>query len=272
MTGAGLAALAAYAVGPQSVKKAGIHVSLDRHNDGPYSAPLLQREWKDVQWTMPFDRSEIVTDPDPRQAKVLRVRYPAGAFGSKDSGAQFVVRLKPAKEYWLGYRVKFEDGFDFKKGGKLPGLASGGTTFTGGRIPKAGEGWSARYMWTGGGSAIVYLYHVDMPGEYGEGIPLDVSFVPGRWHTLIQHVVLNEGSVSNGVLEVWFDTKKVLDRRRLRLRLGERGVVDSFLFSTFYGGRTPDWAPASDQYARFDDFVIDDDSASLFDVGLFTGR
>ncbi len=264
--------MVAAAVGPQSVKRAGQHVSFDRQKEGPYTPPLLQREWKEAQWTMPFDRCAIVTDADARQAQALRVRYPKGAYGSKDSGAQFVVKLKPATEYWAGYRVKFEEGFDFRKGGKLPGLASGGTAYTGGRIPKTGEGWSARFMWTAGGGAIAYLYHADMPGPWGHGLPLNVSFVPGRWHTIIQHIVLNEGSASNGVLEVWFDTKKVFDHRALRWRLGEKGPVDSFLFSTFYGGNTPEWAPASDQFARFDDFVLDDDSASLFDVGLFTGR
>jgi hypothetical protein len=33
-------------------------------------------------------------------------------------------------------------------------------------------------------------------------------------------------------------------------------LVDQFLFSTFHGGGTRDWAPRRDSHARFDDFVL----------------
>jgi hypothetical protein len=202
-------------------------------------------------------RAHIVRDEDPARGKVLRVFYPQGAVGPATGGIQFLTGLAPAEEYWLSYRVKFEEGFDFSKGGKLPGLTSGGSKYTGGKRPTAGEGWSARYMWHAGGKAVVYLYYVDMPGIWGDGIRLpEVTFVPGRWHQLTQHIRLNAPDQADGVLEVWFDGRQVLSRNDLRFRLGRLGLIDSFFFSTFHGGSSPDYAPKTDCYARFDDFTI----------------
>ena len=167
------------------------------------------------------------------------------------------MNLPPAEEYWLSYRVKFEEGFDFRRGGKMPGLTSGGGKFTGGRHPTEGEGWIARYMWTRGGGAIVYFYSVDMPGKWGEGLKLPgVTFIPGRWHRLTQHIRINAPGQADGVLEVWFDGKQVYQDTRERFRRGRQGLIDSFYFSTFHGGNTPDWAPKTDSAARFDDILI----------------
>jgi len=44
---------------------------------------------------------------------------------------------------------------------------------------------------------------------------------------------------------------------RLRGRVKpEVALVDQFLFSTFHGGSTKDWAPRRDSHARFDDFHV----------------
>ncbi|MBK7963279.1 MAG: hypothetical protein IPK04_20090 [Bdellovibrionales bacterium] len=45
-----------------------------------------------------------------------------------------------ANEYTLNYRVYFENGFDFKKGGKLPGL--GPLVHVTGCRPEAPKKWS----------------------------------------------------------------------------------------------------------------------------------
>ncbi len=222
---------------------------------GPATREALMGLWQSPKWASPGGRAFIVEDAE--RGKVLRVLYPKGGVGPGENGMQFLADLPPADEYYLSYRLKFEEGFDFKLGGKLPGLTSGGGTFTGGRRPAEGEGWSTRYMWGRGGRGTVYFYSVDMPGKWGQGLRLEgLTFQPGVWHRLTQRIRLNTGDRKDGILEVWFDGKKVYESHEMRFRLGDRGRIDSFYFSTFHGGNSPDWGPTVDCAARFDDIQI----------------
>ncbi|MBL9083255.1 MAG: hypothetical protein JNK76_15685 [Planctomycetales bacterium] len=242
---------------PGPVAKQSPVFGFERSAPGPYGIEEIRADWPGYGGSGDFGRGTIVQD-GPSQGKALRVAYPKDAVGPKTGGMQFVVPLPPADEYWLTYHVKFEEGFDFRKGGKLPGLTSGGSKFTGGRGATSGDGWSARYMWKDGGKLQVYLYHTDMKGEYGDGIYVpDARFTPGRWHELTQHIKLNNGDATDGVLEVWFDGRPALQRTDIRYRLGGRGPIDSFYFSTFHGGNSADWAPQNDSFARFDDFSLE---------------
>jgi len=122
-------------------------------------------------------------------------------------------------------------------------------------------------MWRKGGQAVVYLYYVDMPGTYGEDLLLDrATFLPGKWHQLTQHIRVNAPCQSNGVLDVWFDGKKVLSRSDIRFRVGEKGLIDSLYFSTFNGGSTMEWAPGVDSFAFFDDFTISRERSAYLDA------
>jgi hypothetical protein len=243
-----------------------IHVTFESNAVGPYSLEMIKRDWRDIVKANLYDRAHIVQE-EGKQSKVLRIAYPAGAVGPREGGGQFLVPLPKSEELWLSYRVKFGEGFDFKRGGKLPGLTSGGSRYTGGRIPKDGDGWSARYMWRKGGQAVVYLYYVDMPGTYGEDLLLNgATFLPGTWHQLTQHIRVNAPHQSNGVLDVWFDGKKVLSRSDIRFRIGEKGLTDSLYFSTFHGGNTKEWAPGVDSFAFFDDFTISRERPAYLDV------
>jgi hypothetical protein len=186
-----------------------------------------------------------------------RISYPAGGVGPEQTGSQFVLSLPPADEYELSYKVMFEDGFDFRLGGKLPGLTSGGEKFTGGHHPTKGEGWSARFMWREKGAAELYLYYVDNKSEWGDQHLLDgVGLQPGKWYEFRQRIRLNAPERKDGRIQTWINGKKVLDLSGLRLRIGEQGYIDSFYFSTFHGGQTPEFAPLNDSFAQFDDFLI----------------
>lgn len=234
-----------------------VHVQFDSDAVGPYTSEMLKRDWGKITWANLYDRAHIVFDEEAGRGNVLRIDYPKGAVGPGQGGGQFVVPLPPSEELWLSYCLKFGKGFDFRLGGKLPGLTSGGGKYTGGRIPKEGDGWSARYMWKRGGKAIVYLYYVDMPGKWGENLRLEgAAFTPGTWHQITQHIKVNTPGEANGVLEVWFDGKKVLSCANLRFRIGEKGPIDSFYFSTFHGGGSREWAPRVDSFCFFDDFLV----------------
>lgn len=195
---------------------------------------------------------------------MLRISYPEEGVRPKDSGSQFVVNLPTTKELWLSYRFKFEEGFDFKRGGKLPGLTSGGSFYTGGNIPVTGDGWSARFMWRNSGTyangLYIYAYYVGQENtQWGDSIPLDdrvAKIVPGQWHRLTQRIKLNDSDQSNGEIDVWFDDEIAYSSSSFRWREGAEGMIDAFYFSTFHGGQSSDWAPEVDSFCRFDDFLV----------------
>ena len=234
----------------------------ERFAPGPYTDEQFSSHWKlmtpkalNVNWAHLYGKLAVVEDE--RQGKVLRISYPAGGVGPEQTGSQFVLNLPPADEYELSYKVMFEKGFDFRLGGKLPGLTSGGEKFTGGIHPKNGEGWSARFMWREGGTAELYLYYVDNKFEWGDQHPFEgVILQPGKWVEFRQRIKLNAPGRTDGRIRAWLDGKKVVDLKNLRLRIGEQGAIDSFYFSTFHGGQEPEWAPTNNSFARFDDVLI----------------
>lgn len=218
-----------------------------------YSDAMVIQDFGDIEWVSTMGRGSIITDSE--RGSVLRVAFPAKAIGPNQGGIQFIRTLPETNEYYLDYYLKFEHGFDFCLGGKLPGLTSGGSKFTGGVTPSAGEGWSARYMWTDK-MPVVYLYYVDMPSKYGEPLALSDRFEAGKWYRLTQHIKLNDADKQNGSITVWIDGKQSLAKSGIRFRIGEKGYIDSFYFSTFHGGDTQQWAPKNDSYACFDDILI----------------
>lgn len=242
-----------------------LDVQFESHNLGKYTKDSVAKDWKNVNWSNLYDRANIVEDPDSDRGQVLQITYPKGAVGPKEGGGQFEVSLPETEELWLSYYVKFGEGFDFRRGGKLPGLASGGGKFTGGNSPDNGDGWTARYMWRDKGRAVAYAYYVDKPGKWGEDIDLDdFAFSTGDWHQVTQHIKLNTDSKANGVLETWVDGKQQQSRSDMRWRLGDKGLIDSIYFSTFHGGGSDSWAPQVDSKAYFDSFVVSEEApASL---------
>lgn len=236
-----------------------LHVGFDSTETGPYVDDHVRADWPSVQSIGLYGRSDIVQDEDEERGKVLRIAYPKGAVGPREGGGQFVVSLPPSRELWLSYLVKFEPGFNFRLGGKLPGLTSGGGTFTGGVHPSKGEGWSARFMWREEGRAVVYLYYVDKPGKWGEDLPLGgFTFRAGKWHRITEHIRVNSPDKADGILEGWIDGAKLLSRSDIRFRIGEQDLIDSLYFSTFHGGNTAEWGPEVDSVAFYDEFIVSD--------------
>ncbi len=226
-----------------------------RFKPGVYADEQFSEYWKNADWAHLYGKLAVVEDDG--QGKVLRIAYPEGGVGPEQTGSQFVLKLPPADEYELSYKVLFEEGFDFRLGGKLPGLTSGGEKYTGGHHPTKGEGWSARFMWREGGTAELYLYYVDNQSEWGDQHPFKgVILQTGKWYEFRQRIKLNAPDGKDGRIQAWINGKQVLDLKKIRLRIGKQGDIDSFYFSTFHGGNMPDWAPTINSFARFDDIQI----------------
>jgi hypothetical protein len=225
------------------------------NNDlGEYTSSNLNKDVGAVNWMILKKRGKITKDSIYN--KVLKVKYPKGSIGPKEGGIQFEKSIPKANDYTLEYDMKFEKGFDFALGGKLPGLTSGGNKYTGGIHPDNGEGWSTRYMWIENGEIIIYFYHMDMKHKWGDTVKMNVTFKPGQWYHIKQRIKLNDTDNFNGVMQAWVDGKNVLNDDKVRYRVAPLGEIDTFYFSTFHGGNTADWAPKNDSFISYDNFKI----------------
>lgn len=236
------------------INKRVFNVDFKNEKIGRFSKRKLQKKTGDLTWRKVENRGEIVMDVE--RGHVLMVTYPKGSFGPHQGGIQFMKTIPESDEYYLDYYLKFEKGFDFVAGGKLPGLTSGGGKYTGGNHPYNGEGWSARYAWQRKGGIVVYFYHMGMKENWGDAIHIDAFLKPGKWYRLTQHIKLNDDDKFNGVMEVWLNGEKLVNKKDVRYRLAPLGKIDSFAFSTFHGGNSPKWAPSVDSYIYFDDIQI----------------
>lgn len=194
---------------------------------------------------------------------VLEVDYPRGSInpGNKwapEGGLGFWDKLNfgDRQAGCLSYHVKFQRGFRFAKGGKLPGLWGGGAV--GGCARRTDLGFSTRYMWSRHGDGFLYSYFADRDTKCGKGIFAQghdaFDLTPGRWHKLEQLVVLNTPGRDDGVLKVWFNGRLVIDRRRVRFRQNGRVKIDGLMFSTFFGGNSKGNASPRHQKTWFRDF------------------
>lgn len=235
-----------------------VSVNFNNHPAQVYTGKLLQQDWPGLVWDGTRNRARIIADNTCPTGQYLRMSYPAGSVGPLQGGGQFLVKLPPADEYFLSYRVRFQPGFDFAKGGKLPGLASGDAKYSNGHKPYNGDGWTARLMWVEQGKLVPYLYYVGMPAErkFGDFWPMGISAKPGEWMQITQQVRLNSPGKKNGIYAVWVNGRPVTRRTDMEWRWGNKGQIDTFYFSTYYGGNTPDWAPHWNCFADFDDFRI----------------
>lgn len=216
----------------------------------------------------------IADDPAGLPGKVLRVYYQKGHYISihDTRGAQFYSRPTAAStSLTLSYDIYFNPGFDFVKGGKLPGLFGGATNCSGGRHSDAC--FSTRLMWRTHGDGEVYAY---IPVEQDPALCHDQSntcnptygaslargswrFKVGEWQNIAQHVTLNTPGHLNGKVKVWFNGNLVLEMNNINFRKTENIQVEGLFFSTFFGGSDPSWAPTSDCYTYYKHFVISTD-------------
>ena len=233
---------------PLLAQRDGFTATFDGYSDGTtYGSAEVRNDVGDNIYWLGSQNSQIYNGN-------LRIRFEGGLSGV-DGGISAASRINGDRVYTLEYRLKFDPGFEWKLGGKLPGLA-GGDAPTGGAQTSDGNGFTTRYMWRENGRLVVYAYYLDKPASerYGENWDCDTYFETDRWYTLRQRVTMNTGSNADGRVEVWVDGVKKLDRQNLRL-MSNGNIIDRVHFDSFMGGGTndPSWAPSSTQFLRIDD-------------------
>lgn len=189
----------------------------------------------------------------------LRVLYPEGTSAPSDNGkggAGFyatIDALAGAERACLQYKVRFEPGFNFVKGGKLPGLYGGDAPSGGDEV--TGDGFSMRFMWRENGQGELYEYVVNKDSDYGKSVGRGLwTFPTGRWVTIEQEIILNDPQKKNGIARVWIDGEPILEQRGIVYRTQGDVYVDGLMFSTFFGGHGEKWRTPRDQTADFADF------------------
>mgnify|MGYP001039440228 CR=1 FL=1 len=186
----------------------------------------------------------------------IRVTYEPNSKGS--SRLTKKIDIPKSDHTILSYDIMFEDGWEFVRGGKLPGLAP--EEPTSGCKPIAADSWSARPMWRANGQIQSYYYGQDRSTSCGQGeIGDSFSFEKGKWHNVEVNVKLNdEYNEYGGHVIIKVDGKIVAGDRNLRLRrkYSDDSLVSMFYFNTFFGGNDSSWAPSKTVTALYDNFEV----------------
>lgn len=196
----------------------------------------------------------------PDGSDAIRVDYVGDSRGS-----QRVVMGYPLSEVVerakLSFDVRFDEDFQWVRGGKLHGLGPE-RPVTGGK-PRRPDGWSARIMFGKDGNCRTYLYDQDKSRKYGIGDGSRARvFKAGKWHHVDLEVVLNDPGKSNGSATILVDGREIKTTRGVEFRGAEGIGIRQFLFSTFHGGHSPEWAPKKDDgsfttvHAFYDNIVV----------------
>ncbi|MEM8873268.1 MAG: polysaccharide lyase [Planctomycetota bacterium] len=232
---------------------------------GQYTDAEMRSAFPEVPWTQGFNEGRATIVDDGRKGHGLEMFYPQGTFGPGQGGGQAPLQFADGAVYdelVFSYSAMFRDGFDWQKGGKLPGLASGWQA-SGGNAADGTNGFTARMMWRTGGKLVQYVYHMDTPGGFGEDFTWqldgeDVLLETDRWYDFRTRVKLNTPGEADGEIESWLDGERALHVTGLRFRTVNGVMIDNVYFSTFFGGGDDTWAPDNDSRIVFDNFLVVD--------------
>jgi len=231
---------------------------------GPYTVERWKRDWPGCDWQDGVKEGNLsVIEREGRFR--LRVDYRVGEIGPGKNGAGWRFPIGRRESAELSYTVRFGKGFDWVKGGKLPGLCGGPANVSGGRPADGTNGFSARLMWRKQGRGEAYLYHKNQPGRYGDPVdfPEDFRFPEETDLRVRMRVIMNDPGKRNGVVRVWIqafggDEQELVNRTDLEWRTVDSFGIDSLYFETFHGGSDKSWAPSKPGHAEFGDFVVRD--------------
>ncbi|TDL21278.1 hypothetical protein BD410DRAFT_790052 [Rickenella mellea] len=200
---------------------------------------------------------------------------PKGGFGFYVGGNDaFQSAIKAgAKQVIFVYSLKFQDGFQWNKGGKLPGgfggIGDSAFQCSGGRQNDRDKCFGLRLMWrtNGAGELYTYVQSNDVNNKVLSNVPNSIknpdygfsvgrgswSFPAGQWITVAERIKLNDPGQANGEVQVWYNGESMINVQGLELRNDATSLIQGMQFETFFGGSTSDWASPEDQKVWFAD-------------------
>jgi len=188
-------------------------------------------------------------------SQIFTAGFEAGKFGAGGNGHLIRMPIAPGSEYIFEYRLRFDTGYDFSRGGKIPGLAGGNAPS--GCQTSTDVGFTARQMWRQQGRLIGYIYDMDQSSDCGNAIETGFNFAVGKWYLVKQRIKLNTGSSRNGVLQLWIDDRQVINRSNMGWMIeAPTRRIDKIFLDFFFGGSTADWSPSRNCSLSFSDVFI----------------
>ncbi len=120
----------------------------------------------------------------------------------------------------------------------------------------------ARHVAHSGQRAAQFVYYPEKESSCEEEIDYELdgdafSFERGTWVTVEHHVVMNTAGEADGALEAWIDGTPVLAVSDFVYRVEDATFgIDTFFFSTYFGGTDLTYAPKIAQTLDYDDFIV----------------
>lgn len=196
-------------------------------------------------------------------SKTLRVKLLKDKIGQA-GGAICDIKIANGEEYIISYKIKFQDGFEWAKGGKLPGLG-GGKVYAGGSNTANGDGWSFRPVWhyyegVNNNKPFLspYAYYVDQPKKYGDEFGARYTISDNAWYNIWIHIKMNTGTNNDGKIHMKVNNSTVYYDSTFRWVTQDAGrEIDELMWDIFRGGATSEYKASKDNYIYFDSFVID---------------
>ncbi|KAK0202648.1 hypothetical protein DFS33DRAFT_1262952 [Desarmillaria ectypa] len=245
----------------------GVHNVFNRTSHNVVSPPMPSHpnsddgEHPEQAWEAVYPRASI--NPSASVAGGFSF-YVAGPAGFLDGAVNEVI---------MSYRVMFEPGWEWAKGGKLPGIFGGvgdaSYRCSGGRQNDRCQCFDARLMWRSNGAGEIYTYFpltegneaalLRVPGsrknaDYGFSVGRGAfTWHVGKWVDVALRVKLNEVNKQDGELKLYIDGKSVISVHGLTMKMSNDSRIKGMHFQTFFGGRTEDWASPKDQKAWLGD-------------------
>ncbi|GAA4278326.1 hypothetical protein GCM10022259_30510 [Aquimarina mytili] len=200
---------------------------------------------------------------------VLKVKYPKGKVKTNDSGMHTKVywnNYASDYELYFSYRVYIPEDFEFRAGGKLPGLG----------YQTRERNMSLRLMWRHDGLLEFYNHFetrptwegwtasvnwslIDPYDESGGPQPDQVKLKKGAWNHIEVYHKLNTPGERNGIMRGWLNGQLAIDitNNGDYRQHGQDDIrLNTIYLSTFFGGSSNAYKPTKDVYAYFDDFKI----------------
>ena len=228
---------------------------------GAYDTKAWRADWPGCPWEdgVSEGRLSVIARPE---GKRWRVDYAPGRIGPSEGGAAWNHSFDGRDEVILSYVVRFSPDFDWRRGGKLPGLGGGPGKTTGGRRADGLNGFSVRPMWRADGRMEAYAYHAGQTKDYGDSLSLPKDFHLPRDQDIRfrLRVRMNHPERADGLLELkvtFGDTTAEVVSHKMVWRKTPAIQADKFLFETFHGGSDLSWAPDRACHAEFGNIGIE---------------
>jgi hypothetical protein len=191
----------------------------------------------------------------------LRVRFPQGPSWTTSVtrfDAQFSTLVSPPTgedEAYLRYYIMMEPGFEFGRGGALPGLC-GGSCFGGWRrLPDGRDRWAVLAAW-GPDGELGFIAQLPAGNEKRLAQGWGRRLTPGKWHVLELRVRLNTPGASDGLVEGWLDGTKAASVSGIKFREVAGLQIDAVTFNVFFRQYQPRGGPPRELGVRFDNLVV----------------